>query len=245
VSLSSLRDDYRALIFGASGGIGADVVAALAHDPRCARIFAVSRAPMAASGKIHRLRFDLTEESSIGEAVAAARVEGPLDLVFVATGVLHGATLQPEKTWRALDPQALAQAFAINAIGPALIAKHALGALNREHKSVFAALSARVGSISDNRSGGWHSYRAAKTALNMLIRNFTIELAHRNTSAVCLALHPGTVDTGLSAPFQIGLPTGQLTTPALAAQHLLAVIDAATPQDSGALVGWDGAKIPY
>ena len=165
--------------------------------------------------------------------------------MLVATGVLHSPTLRPEKTWRSLDAAALAEAFAVNATGPALIAKHTLGLLRRDAKSAFACLSARVGSIEDNGLGGWHAYRASKAALNMLIRSCAIELRQRNPAALCVALHPGTVDTRLSQPFQGGVPSSKLFTPAMSARSLLGVLDRLTPADSGRLFAWDGQAIPF
>ncbi|MFM7626904.1 MAG: SDR family oxidoreductase, partial [Gammaproteobacteria bacterium] len=176
---------------------------------------------------------------------AAAAAEGPLDLVLVATGVLHSATLRPEKSWRSLDAAALAEAFAINATGPALIAKHTLGLLRRDAKAAFACLSARVGSIEDNRLGGWHAYRASKAALNMLIRTCAVELRQRNPQALCVALHPGTVDTRLSQPFQGNVDPVKLLTPTASARALLGVLDRLTPADSGRLFAWDGQGIPF
>jgi NAD(P)-dependent dehydrogenase (short-subunit alcohol dehydrogenase family) len=190
--------------------------------------------------------FDLRDEASIAAAAARCGADGPLHLVFVATGVLHdGAGLQPEKSWRALTAQSLAQSFAVNAIGPALLAKHFLEGLATGEKAVFAALSARVGSIEDNRLGGWHSYRAAKAALHMLVRTFAIELARRNPTALCIALHPGTVDTALSRPFQSGVPDGRLFTPRHAAECLLQVIDTLDASASGNAFAWDGQRLPF
>jgi NAD(P)-dependent dehydrogenase (short-subunit alcohol dehydrogenase family) len=134
-------------------------------------------------------------------------------------------------------------AFAINAAGPAQIARLLLPAMPRDRRTLFAALSARVGSISDNRLGGWHSYRASKAALNMLIRCLAIEQARSHPQAVCVALHPGTVDTGLSKPFQAGVKPDQLFAPAKAAGHLLAVLDALAPSQSGRLFAWDGKEL--
>ncbi len=194
-----------------------------------------------ASPKLSHFSFDLEDEPSIAEAAAVISREGAIHLVVVATGILHEGALQPEKTWRSLRPETLARAFAINTIGPAIIAKHLLASLSKTEKAVFAILSARVGSISDNRLGGWHAYRASKAALNMLVRTFAIELARSNRSAACVALHPGTVSTTLSAPFQAGVTN--LLTPAISIQKLLTVIDGLTPDQSGRLFGWDGAEI--
>jgi NAD(P)-dependent dehydrogenase (short-subunit alcohol dehydrogenase family) len=190
---------------------------------------------------LRHLRF----EASIVRAVQTAAAAGPPDLVLVTTGLLHAADLQPEKTIRSVSAENLARSFTINAIGPVLIAKHVLPLLPRERKSVFAALSARVSSVSDNRSGGWHSYRASKAALNMLFRNAAIELGARNEKAVCVTLHPGTVDTAMSAPFKAGVAPAKLFSASQSAAHLLAVIDALTPQQSGALIAWDGAVIAF
>jgi NAD(P)-dependent dehydrogenase (short-subunit alcohol dehydrogenase family) len=237
--LASFAPGLRALVFGAGGGIGAAFVTELGAHPRVAKVYAAARSAEAP------WQFDLTDEASIEAVAKAAAAEGPLDLVLVATGVLHSPTMRPEKTWRSLDAAALAEAFAINATGPALIAKHTLGLLRRDAKSVFACLSARVGSIEDNRLGGWHAYRASKAALNMLIRSSAVELQQRNPGALCVALHPGTVDTRLSQPFQGGVPSSKLFTPAMSARSLLGVLDRLTPADSGRLFAWDGQAIPF
>jgi len=159
--------------------------------------------------------------------------------------MLHGQGRGPEKRLADLDPAALAQAFAVNAIGPALVLKHFAPQLPREGKAVLAVLTARVGSISDNRSGGWYGYRAAKAAANQLVRTAAIEIGARRPNAICVALHPGTVDTALSAPFQRNVPEGKLFTPDFAAERLLAVIDGLTTADSGGFFAWDGEAIPY
>ncbi len=151
----------------------------------------------------------------------------------------------PEKSWRALDPVTMSDVFTVNAIGPALIAKHFLPLLRRDRRVVFAALSARVGSISDNQLGGWHSYRASKAALNMLMKNFALELSQHNPHSIVASLHPGTVDTDLSQPFQRNVVGAKLLTPEYCAAALLKVIDGLTPADSGGLFAWDGARIPF
>lgn len=240
------NDALRVAVFGASGGIGAALVDALAARAEVTEVFALSRrtVPSTADGKIVPVGFDLSDESSIA---AAAQVIGrPLHLCLVATGVL---TLPdgrgPEKSFRQLDPAAMAQAFALNAIGPALVAKHILPLLPRDRRAVFAALSARVGSIGDNRLGGWYSYRASKAALNMLVKSLAIELARTHPQAVCVGLHPGTVATELSAPFQGGVPPERLFTPETAAGHLLRVFDQLGTRDSGGCFAWDGARIAF
>ena len=245
--LGSFGADLNVAVFGASGGLGAAFVRLLARSPNVARIHAFSRSRPAFSGaKVRWAQVDLAHEATIAEAVqSAAANSGKLHLVLVATGILHdGDGLQPEKSWRALEAESLMTAFAINSVGPALIAKHVLPLLDRDRKTVFAALSARVGSIEDNRLGGWYAYRASKAALNMLIRTLSIELARRNPNAICIALHPGTVDTALSRPFQNGVPAGRLFAPEEAAGNLLAVLDGLTPEASGTLYAWDGSRLP-
>ncbi len=235
----------QAVIFGVSGGIGAAVAARLADDPSIERIYLGSRNP-APQTEARRVpfAFDLTDEASI--AAAAAKVEGPIDLVFIASGLLHRAGgPAPEKAYRALDGAAMAEVFAVNTIGPALIAKHFLPLLSRERRAVFAALSARVGSIADNRLGGWHSYRASKAALNMLLVNFAIELRRTHPHAIVAGLHPGTVDSALSAPFQRGVAPEKLFSPDASAAYLLGVLNQLSPEDSGGIFAWDGARIPY
>ncbi|MCP1336373.1 SDR family NAD(P)-dependent oxidoreductase [Futiania mangrovi] len=236
-----------AAVIGAGGGIGAAILALLAEDPRYGRIHAFARTgAIAPHPKVVAGTLDLADEASIAAAARAAGADGPLDLVFVATGLLHdGPDMQPEKDWRALDAERLARAFAVNATGPALVAKHFLPLLPREGRSVFAALSARVGSISDNRRGGWYAYRASKAALNMLLKTLSIELARKRPGGIVLGLQPGTVDTALSKPFQTFVADDKLFTPDFSAEKLLKVIEAARPEDTGGLFDWSGERIPY
>ena len=234
-----------AIIFGASGAIGRALTTRLVANGEHANIYAAVRDTGAdlPCGAVP-LRFALDDEAAIGAALDA--VSEPLDLVIVATGLLHDPArgIAPEKSWRALDPAAMAAVYAANAIGPALIAKHALPRLPRDRRAVFAVLSAKVGSIGDNRLGGWHAYRASKAALNMLVRNFAIECARSHPLAVIAALHPGTVDSALSAPFQRGVAEDKLFSPDQSAGYLLDVIAALTPADSGGLFAWDGLRLP-
>ena len=225
-----------ALVIGASGGIGEALLTRLQGDARFARVLGLSRHSQPA--------LDLLNEASIAQA--AAHVAGlglPLRLLIDATGLLHGQGLQPEKTWQQLDPVQMAQAFAINAIGPALLMKHFLPLLPREGRAVFATLSAKVGSIGDNQLGGWYSYRASKAALNQLVRTAAIELRRRQPLALCVALHPGTVATALSAPFaKTGL---QVQAPDHAASRLLGVIGGLQAADSGGFFNHDGSTLPW
>lgn len=231
-----------ACVFGASGGIGAALVRRLADDPRVTVVHAGARSKIDSARKILPFAFDLTDEVSIA---AAASAIGPVDFIIVATGLLHNDQIQPEKSCRAQSAHNYSRAFAINATGPALIGKHFLPLLPRDRRAVFAAISARVGSISDNRLGGWHAYRASKAALNMIVRNFAVELSRSHPEAVAVTLHPGTVDTALSEPFQSNVAEGKLFTPEFAAERLLAVLDGLTPEDSGHLCAWDGEQIAF
>jgi NAD(P)-dependent dehydrogenase (short-subunit alcohol dehydrogenase family) len=232
----------RAVIVGASGGIGGALVEALAAAG--CEVHALSRrgSPCAAARSSGIV--DLSDEASIAAAAARIGSAGEIDLVVVASGLLHGPEGAPEKSFRSLSAPTLAAYFAVNATGPALVAKHFLPLLPRRGRAVFAALSARVGSIGDNRLGGWYGYRASKAALNMVIRTLAIEVARTRPEAVCLALHPGTVDTALSAPFQRGLSAEQLFTPKVAAAQLIAVMSGAGPDDSGFCLDWAGQRVP-
>ena len=218
------------VVIGATGAIGRALADALAQQRDVLRLGRGTSPPL-----------DLMDEASI--AAAATFAGAGLSLVIDATGFLHGDGFTPEKALRQLDPAHLARNFAINAIGPALLMKHFLPRLARDRRAVFATLSARVGSIEDNRLGGWYAYRAAKAALNQLVRTASIELARTHPAAICVALHPGTVSTPLSSPFaKTGL---DVRTPAQAAQALLAVITSLTPAQTGQLIDQAGARIPF
>lgn len=239
-----MNTSMRCAVFGASGGLGAALTTLLAARDDVAEVHALARSPLMATGKVVPHRFDLLDPTSI--AAACAAMGGTLDLVIIATGrLMREDGTGPEKSWRALDAAGMAEMFAINAAGPAMIARHVLPLLRRDHRAVLAAISARVGSISDNRLGGWHAYRASKAALNMLVSNLAIELARTHPHAVAVTLHPGTVDTPLSRPFQRGVPADKLFTPQRSASHLLDVIERLGPDRSGSLIAWDGSVIPF
>jgi NAD(P)-dependent dehydrogenase (short-subunit alcohol dehydrogenase family) len=223
-----------ALVFGASGGIGSALVAQL-DAARCfSNVLRYSRSSA--------LPIDLAEPLSI-EAVAAdvTKLSDDLRLVIDATGVLDGDGCVAEKTWRQLDAAAMSRAFAVNAIGPALLMKHFLPMLPHSGKCVFATFSARVGSIGDNHLGGWYSYRASKAALNQIVRTAAIELRRTRPDALCLAIHPGTVATRLSQRFvKSGL---EVQSPETAAMRILNVLDNLTPESSGGFFDQQGRSI--
>lgn len=227
-------EDQAAVVIGASGGVGAAVASLLKASGRFAIVHALSRS---------RTGLDLEDEASIAAAAARVADGPPATLVFVATGVLHHG-FEPERSWRALDADHMLRDYRINAVGPALVAKHFLPLMPRDRRAVFAALSARVGSIGDNRLGGWHSYRASKAALNMILRNLAVETGRTHPQAVIAGLHPGTVDTGLSAPFQRGVKPEKLFTADHSAERLLTVLEGLAPADSGGVFAWDGQRIP-
>ena len=236
----------QAVIIGATGGIGRALTDALANRPDVSRVHALSRAPFAHDHpRVSASAIDILDEPSIAAAAAGVAESGAPDLVIVASGILSAGTdLQPEKSYRHQSQNAFERVFAVNTIGPALVAKHFLPIMPRQGRAVFAVLSARVGSISDNRLGGWHAYRASKAALNMLIKNYAIEQARRNEDFIAVGLHPGTVDTELSKPFQSGVPDKQLFSAEQSAAYLLDVIEGLTPSDSGKVFDWAGKEVP-
>jgi len=231
-----------AVVIGASGGIGRALTQRLVAEGGFEAVWAVSRSAAAVPGA-QALAADLEDEDSLAQAAARIAQGAAPTLVLVATGVLHDG-FQPERSLRQLEAEHLLRDYRINTVGPALVAKHLLPLLPRDRRAVFAALSARVGSIGDNRLGGWHAYRASKAALNMILRNLAVELGRSHPQTVVAGLHPGTVQTDLSAPFQKGVPDGRLFAPDFSAERLLAVIDGLGPADSGGVFAWDGARIP-
>jgi NAD(P)-dependent dehydrogenase (short-subunit alcohol dehydrogenase family) len=225
-----------AVVVGAAGGIGSAVAAVLEESGVFARTLRLTRAGTPA--------LDIANEESIALAAqTAAAAALPVRLVFVATGFLHNEKTRPERSLRDISPEHMAKAFAVNAIGPALALKHFLPLLPKTGKAVFAVLSAKVGSIGDNKLGGWHSYRASKAALNQIVRTASIELARSRPDAICVAMHPGTVDTALSGPFaKRGL---DVRPPDAAARQLVDVIAALTPRQNGAFLDYRGGELPW
>lgn len=239
--LQSFAEPLNVAVIGASGGIGNAFVGLLAQKDNVQKIYAFSRSntvfdhPKITCGFI-----DVSSEDSIESA--AKRIDDKIHIVIVASGILHDDIVKPEKSLRDLNMSSFEKIFSVNAFGPALVAKHFIPLLPKENKSVFVAISARVGSISDNHLGGWYAYRASKTALNMLLKTASIEVARRHKEAVIIGLHPNTVDTKLSKPFQSGIDH-RIFTPDESVQHMLNVIDAVTFKDSGNVFSWDGQEI--
>ena len=244
--LRSLAKDANVAVIGASGGIGRAFVDRLIDDPGISTVYAFSRSAMAVpSTKCIWHKIDIENEDSIRQAAESTK-EVSLDLVIVAAGILHeGEKLRPETSFKKLNAENMQKVFAINTFGPTLVAKYFLPNLRARHKAVFAALSARVGSISDNRLGGWSSYRASKSALNMFVKTIALEQARRRPQSVVVSLHPGTVATQLSAPFTGRAGNRTVFTPAQSAEFLLEVIDGLTAEDSGGFFAWDGQAIEY
>ena len=232
--MPSLGDGYRALVLGASGGIGSACLAAFRKDPACAAAVGLSRRDDG---------FDITDEASVSAAAERFQVEGAgFDVIICATGALTIDGVGPEKTIKAIRADAMAAQFALNAIGPALVLKHFSPLLSRDRRSLMAFLSARVGSISDNRLGGWISYRASKAALNQIVRTSAIEIARTRPLAVVAALHPGTVATALSDRFSVG---HERFSPDDSVARMLAVLDGLDPTASGSFYADDGQLIPW
>jgi NAD(P)-dependent dehydrogenase (short-subunit alcohol dehydrogenase family) len=225
--------DRTAVIIGARGGIGAALADALDAGDQYDRVIRLHRTSAPA--------IDILDEASIAAAASDLASTAP-QLVIVATGLLHTANKGPEKSLRELDPEWMMENYRINAVGPALVAKHFLPIMAKQGPICFAALSARVGSISDDRLGGWHSYRASKAALNMFIRNIAIEWQRKNAQSVVVALHPGTVETQLSAPFK-GNPAHERFVPDRAAADMLAVLSGLKPEQSGQIFAYDGSVV--
>jgi NAD(P)-dependent dehydrogenase (short-subunit alcohol dehydrogenase family) len=231
--MHSLPEDYRALVFGASGAMGQAFVQALNSDPRCAKVCGVSLQSLPG--------FDLLDESSIATCAQALAAQGPFHLVLDATGALTLNGRGPEKRLDELDAPHLLNAFHLNAVGPSLLLKHFAPLLASGQRVIWGKLSARVGSIEDNRKGGWYGYRSAKAALNMLLQTASIEIARRRPLVVVAALQPGTVQSALSQPF-----VGQdALHPDESAQRLLATLDGLQPTGRAQFVDHQGQSIPW
>lgn len=232
------------VVIGASGGIGAAFVDHLAQSEKVETIFTLSRSECPVHGsKIKSASIDITDEASVRST--ADSLPNDLDIIILATGILHDGHLTPEKSLNDISMKSFEAIFKINTFGPALVCRYFLPKLAKGRRSVFAALSARVGSISDNHLGGWYAYRSSKASLNMLLKTASIEMARKNDQAIVIGLHPGTVDTGLSKPFQSYVKPEKLFTPEYASEQMLNVIDKVNKEDSGFLFAYDGSRIEF
>ncbi len=241
--LTSLPDDAKIVVAGASGAIGQALLRTLRDHYPNATLYGLSRSDVSDQlpTDTHWLPMDLEVEDTIAEASETISKAGPIHGVLIATGLLHeGKTFRPEKAIRQLDGENLERSFRINAVGPALIGKHFLPRFPRRERGYFAALSARVGSISDNRVGGWYGYRASKAALNMFLKNFSIEAKRSHPELIIAGLQPGTVDSALSRPFQGS--AHHVLEPAQSARGLLDALTKLEPSQSGILVDWKGVS---
>ena len=246
MKFENFGNDLRCIVVGSSGGIGGALVEQLVNSPQVTHVHSLSRTGQShPSTKVANLSFDFTDEDSLIAAAQTLQEVGPFDLILIATGLLQGEGISPEKNLRALSHDSLAKSYEVNVIGPAMSAKYLAPLLRRDKKAVFAALSARVGSISDDRLGGWYAYRASKAALNMILKTLALETQRRFKNQLIIGLHPGTVDKALSKPFQGNVPEGKLFTPAFSAEQLLGVIDKLSEKDSGFLFDWAGEKIEF
>lgn len=239
---------------GASQGIGLGFVRQLLADDRFDNIWATYRRAETAAGllalqadpRLQCLPLEATAEGEIAQLAAKLQGQGHrLDLVVNCVGVLHQGDLQPEKSLRQIDADQLLQYFQVNSIPAILLAKHLQPLLKQERRTVFANLSAKIGSIADNRIGGWYGYRASKAALNMFLKTAAIEYSRKNPHTVMVALHPGTTDTQLSKPFQRNVPPEQLFSVDRTVSQLFTIIDNLTEVDNGAFFSWDGSRLPW
>jgi NAD(P)-dependent dehydrogenase (short-subunit alcohol dehydrogenase family) len=245
--------DTVAVVLGASRGIGLAIARRLLEEAGTCRLYASYRDAPTAGGllglddeRLVTTRADVTDESSLGSLAALIRDRGDAPtLVIHAAGILHEAGMRPEKSLAQCRAEPLRRAFEVNSIGPLLLAKAVLPLMPRRAPAHFAALSAMVGSIGDNRLGGWYGYRASKAALNQFMRTLAVE-CRRTHPALCItSIHPGTTDTGLSRPFQTNVDPGKLYAPAQSAERILRVVLAGEPEESGRFMNWDGTQIPW
>lgn len=245
-----------ALVVGASQGIGLGFVDYLLQDKRFNHVFGTYRRADTAAGllalqqshpeRLSTVSMDITQEDRIQAAIATLQQQvDSLHLVVNCVGLLHSDSVQPEKSLRQLQADQLLQYFHVNSIGAALLAKYLLPLLKHDQPSLFATISAKIGSIGDNGLGGWYGYRASKAALNMLIKTASIEYSRKSPKTILTLLHPGTTDTRLSAPFQRNVPPEKLFSVERTVSQLMAVIESAGPEDSGAFFSWDGSRLPW
>ena len=245
----------QALVIGGNRGIGFGFVQRLLQDERFDQIFATYRTADASANllqlaqhnhRLHCLPMDLTDEAQIAEGIATVQTHAArLHFVINCVGFLHAGEITPEKALRQLNPDNLMRYFQVNSVGAALHAKHLLPLLNHGEPNIFATISAKIGSIEDNRLGGWYGYRASKAALNMFLKTASIEYSRRSKQTAIVLLHPGTTDTRLSEPFQRGVPPEKLFPVEKTVGLLMNVLDQVTPEDNGSFFSWDGSRLPW
>ena len=241
----SFGEGLKICVIGSSGGLGSAFVKNLEKRESVESVIALSRNKSnMCSSKIEEICIDIESEESIIRASKQIE-QKKIDIIIVATGILQNSFLKAEKRISQIEPDAMNQIFKVNAVGPILVMKHFLPLMNPDRKTVFAFLSAKVGSITDNKLGGWASYRSSKAALNMLIKTASIEIKRSLPNCIAVSLHPGTVDTNLSKPYQRGVPMDKLFSPDYAVENLLKVIDNLTIADSGCFFSWNGEKLDY
>ncbi|MDB2592972.1 SDR family NAD(P)-dependent oxidoreductase [Gammaproteobacteria bacterium] len=244
--MENLQPNYQTIaIIGSSGAIARALINQLAIQHPEAQIFMFSSqnaTSKPSSNQMHH-QINYQDEASIAQAAMIASRANPIDLIIVATGQLYDQHMMPEKSLKELSMAQFENQFQANCTLPAMIAKHFLPKMPKNQCALFAALSARVGSISDNRLGGWYSYRASKAALNMFIKTAAIETKRTHPRAAVIGLHPGTVDSSLSKPFQARVAPDKLFTPSFTAAKLIEVISQCTPSQSGKCLAWDGQVI--
>ena len=249
-------DRLNALIVGASQGIGLGFVKALLQRENVERVFATYRSQETSSelfalqqlygDRLKCLRVDVTQESQIAKAIEQIQTSiNELHLAIYCVGVLHEGDLTPEKSLRQINADNLIYSFQVNSIGAVLLAKHLMPLFKKSSRSIFASISAKVGSIGDNRLGGWYGYRASKSALNMFLKTTAIEYSRRCPKTIVVALHPGTTDTKLSKPFQKNVPPDKLFAVEHTVNLLSKIISSLKQQDSGEFFSWDGSKLPW
>ncbi|GAB4377843.1 MAG: SDR family oxidoreductase [Elainellaceae cyanobacterium] len=245
-----------ALVVGASQGIGLGFVKALLQIEGIAQIYATYRHLDTAADlldlqathpeRLHCLSMDITDEAQIADGVQQMQTNiDRLHCVINCVGVLHQGELQPEKSLRQINSDRLIQYFQVNSIGAVLLAKHLQPLFRHSDRSIFASISAKIGSIGDNYLGGWYGYRASKAALNMLMRNVAIEYGRTSPKTIVVTLHPGTTDTRLSKPFQRNVPPEKLFSVDRTVTQLWSVLSKLTPEDSGQFFSWDGSRLPW
>jgi NAD(P)-dependent dehydrogenase (short-subunit alcohol dehydrogenase family) len=235
---------HTVIIIGANGGIGRAFLDKFNNDATVSKIYCFSRTAVSVqSDKIETILCDYNNPETLKQGVALLPSDLVVQKIIVTTGLLYNDVISPEKSLKALTLEAMQQIFLVNCFGVMLMAQHLIPFLDKNQKSIFAALSARVGSISDNTVGGWYSYRAAKAALNMMLKTLSIEMQRTNKNAIIVGLHPGTVDTNLSNPFKKNVSEGKLFTPAYSVDCLLNVLDTLSPQDTGKCFAYDGQEV--